>query len=508
MGFFDFLKRKRKDDGPHTHVIDDDTVLAGKSDDDDVILESEIEDSRSDVAPDAKSKIDSDTAPDPGAEDDEDIEFPDFDDDIESGGASKKGARVPMQFVIIGTVVLFIGVISGVGFWFLGSGDEITNTELSKEAARGKSVGMAIPPRNPQKDGGLNAIDQRVQKSTAPKEDIEKVTHEAVRPEQTTPQSGLKAITGSMAGSGSLNASAEQIQNAAGQGLVIPSVTSGSYEKVPDQTKVVPLATAPDLLLAEAVGGLLNPLPIIGADERQPWQVYARPFVSRTKYPKVAFVVKGLGYSRAATMAAIKKLPGEVSLAFSPYVEELNDWMLRARLSGHEVFLELPMESKNFPVEDAGPMALNTNFQVEDNIKQLNEVMSRMTGYVGLLSVMGSKFNEAEGQLKPILAEVKRRGLMFIDGGGSWSLARRVATEIELPIAYPNVYLDDPPSRHAMDQKLLSLNKIAHSQGGAIAIIHAYPNSIERLLSWIESMEDRKLTLAPVSALANTQIVK
>jgi uncharacterized protein len=204
-------------------------------------------------------------------------------------------------------------------------------------------------------------------------------------------------------------------------------------------------------------------------------------------------------------MAAIKKLPGEVSLAFSPYVRDLNDWMLRARLSGHEVLLELPLESKNFPAEDAGPLALSTGLQVSDNIKQLHNVMSRMTGYVGLLSVMGSKFNEADGQLKPILTEIKNRGLFFVDGGGGKSRARRIAAEIGLPKAFSNVYLDTPPSRRAMDQKLQGLDRLVREQASAVAIIHAYPNTLERMLIWIRTMEQRNLTLVPVSDLADKQ---
>jgi len=543
---FDALKRKKKDDDdeddfdddrPRTQVIDDDTELFDESAGaEDVILDSEIEDM---VSPDGEAPRgnasgddellvgDEQEIPDFGDGDDIDFGDEDDEDDDEAEG------RNPMLFVFAGILVLFVGVIGGAGFWFLGGDEEQADEKPAQLESTDTSVAMALAPRNPQAGGGLNAIGkaglvppagQNEQNSPNQSQDQTvadpaiAATDQAAGGADTrapaapqTPEQKRAAALATITGAGeglSLNAAAGSVPRDTGQGLVIPSVTSVSYQKLPDQDRVVPLATAPDENLVEQVAGLENPLPIIGEDGRQPWQVYARPFVEQTANPKVAIIVKGLGFSRAASMAAIKKLPGEVTLAFSPYVRDLNDWMLRARLSGHEVLLELPLESKNFPTEDAGPLALSTGLQVSDNIKQLNNIMSRMTGYIGLLSVMGSKFNEAEGQLKPILTEIKNRGLFFVDGGGGQSRARRIAAEIGLPKAFSNVYLDQPPSRRAMDQKLQGLDRLVREQAAAVAIIHAYPNTIERILIWIRTMEQRNLTLVPVSELADKQFIQ
>ena len=148
-----------------------------------------------------------------------------------------------------------------------------------------------------------------------------------------------------------------------------------------------------------------------------PWEVYARPLTGNEQGQRVGILVTGVGLSRAATMAAITKLPGEISLVFEPYAPDLNNWLLRARLAGHEVFVGLPMESENFPDEDPGPLALSTTVQVAENMNRLHSILSSFAGYVGVVSTMGSKFSEAEGQLKPILTELKKRGLMFVDGG-------------------------------------------------------------------------------------------
>ena len=523
MDILDFFKRKKTnddedididDDGPRTKVTDDDTELVGMEDNpDDAILAAEL-----------TAELDETLLPEVDANpEDVELEFegdPDQDlsigndDGVDPKNDNEQGRKSLMKFVFAGIAVLLVGVVGGAGYWYLASTDSDPNAEHSGQLqSSDTSFVMAIPPKKESKSGGLNAL--VASGLTLPVESNatharDKVPAPASPPTKEAPKEiGLSAITGGAAEGSSLNAAAGKAMVDTGQGLVVPSVTSVSYRKLPDQTKVIPLASAPikQLLEVEPIGQD-NRLPIIGPKGRLPWQVYARPFIEKTDNPKVAFIVKGLGFSRAATMAAIKKLPGEVSLAFSPYVPDLNDWMLRARLSGHEVFLELPMESANFPAEDAGPLALNTQLQVVDNIHNLKLVMSKMSGYVGLLSVMGSKFNKAEGQLLPVLKEIKNRGLMFVDGGGGNSEARKIASKIELPKAFSNVYLDEPPSRRDMDQKLQRLDKLVRQQAAAVAIVHAYPNTLERLLIWIKSMEQRNLTLVPVSNLANKQFIQ
>src|SRR3546814_13954980 len=71
----------------------------------------------------------------------------------------------------------------------------------------------------------------------------------------------------------------------------------------------------------------------------------------------------------------------------------------------------LPMEPLDYPQSDPGPYALLTSISAEQNLRRLDWVLSRVTGYVGVTNFMGSKFTTAEAALRPILAELKNRGL-------------------------------------------------------------------------------------------------
>jgi polysaccharide deacetylase 2 family uncharacterized protein YibQ len=248
--------------------------------------------------------------------------------------------------------------------------------------------------------------------------------------------------------------------------------------------------------------GATGPLPRIAADGRKPWQAYARPFDRTTRKPRIAIVVAGLGPSAAQTDAAISKLPGAVTLAFSPYTSGLPGWVAKARAAEHEIILEVPMEPVDFPREDPGPYSLLTTRTPRQNLDRLEWVMSRATGYVGLTNFMGSRFTAAPDALRPILEVVKGRGLLLLETRVSkQSAIAAVADGFALPRAADDRNFDGDLSRAGIDQALADLEQIARRTDTAIGIGSAYPITLERLAAWTETVAGKGLVLAPVSAM-------
>lgn len=264
------------------------------------------------------------------------------------------------------------------------------------------------------------------------------------------------------------------------------------------------LAPAPDpALVAEGQNG---PLPVIAPDGRRAWQVYARPFEGSGERPRIAIMLAGLGLSQSATKAAIQQLPGSVTLGFAPYARGLEAWMNEARAAGHEVFLELPMEPFDYPDSDPGPHTLLTTLDHSENIDRLDWLLSRTAGYVGVTNFMGDKFTSSPESLGPILEALRDRGLMFLDARTSRaSVAGDLATQIELPRALNNRFLDNEASRVAIDARLLELEEIAKTVGYAVGIGFPYPVTLERIARWSATLDEKGITLAPMSALANLQ---
>ena len=271
----------------------------------------------------------------------------------------------------------------------------------------------------------------------------------------------------------------------------------------PGDAAVAALTPAPDPgLIAPGENG---PLPIKGEDGREPWRVYARPFALPPEMPKIGIVIGGLGLSRAATQAAIQQLPPEVTLAFAPYAPNLEAQIAEARATGHEVVLQLPMEPNGYPANDPGPHTLLTTAAAEENIARLHWLLSRFTGYVGVTNYMGGKMSTSAEALRPILTDLQTRGLMFLDAREMTdSVASAVATELGMARAVTNRFLDTEANRLSVDARLLELERIAATQGGAIGIGYAYPVTIERVATWIRALRGKNVALAPISALART----
>ena len=94
-----------------------------------------------------------------------------------------------------------------------------------------------------------------------------------------------------------------------------------------------------------------------------------------------------------------------------------------------------------------------------------------------------------------VLAE---RGLGLIEIGSD-ALAL-VAQAVALPYAAAPPPIDEDPSVLAIDYALAALEAEAAATGSALAVVQAYPVSLERIRLWAGTLEDKGLTLAPASA--------
>jgi polysaccharide deacetylase 2 family uncharacterized protein YibQ len=260
------------------------------------------------------------------------------------------------------------------------------------------------------------------------------------------------------------------------------------------------LLPAPDPGLIEH--GKYGYLPVIGRDGRMPWQVYACPFDLSDKRPRIAIIVTGLGIGFTATQAAIARTPPEVSLAFTPFGGQIGSLIATARMAGHEVLLELPMEPVDFPRRDPGFNALLTSNSTTANLDRLSWTMSQAVGYVGLIGRMGGRFAAAHDAMQPVLQELSDRGLLYIDNHeATLSAAPSLASAARLPFAQADRVVDAAPERFEVDRALAELEGIARRDGSALGLISAEPLSLDRIAQWAGTLADKGIVLVPVSAI-------
>lgn len=280
--------------------------------------------------------------------------------------------------------------------------------------------------------------------------------------------------------------------------VTVPDADAGE----PAQEKSAPASAAIDPRLLEA--GRHGPIPIVSAEGLKPSKAYAAGSEAlRAKaatLPNVAIVIAGLGIGTTKSTDAIMKLPGAVTLAFTPYGAEAAKLAERARAQGHELLLQLPMEPFDYPDNDPGPQTLLTSLSTEQNLDRLHWHLSRIQGYVGLANFMGARFVTNEKALDPVMREAAKRGLVFLDdGGASRSVTAQVADALAVAYEKADATIDSVPTAAEIDRALARLESTAKQRGAAIGFASALPVSIERIAVWTKALEGRGVVLVPLT---------
>jgi uncharacterized protein len=242
--------------------------------------------------------------------------------------------------------------------------------------------------------------------------------------------------------------------------------------------------------------GPFGPLPRIGPDGRRPLFAYASAFNFEDGRPKVAVMILGLGLQAELFDAALA-LPGPIGVQLSPYAPDLPVLVARARRAGHEVLLGLPMEPADYPASDPGPHTLLADNSRDENLKRLDWVLSRASGYAALVGG-GGRFAGSD-QVPGVLNVLAKRGLALIEVGADQ--LEGAAAAAGLPYASAPHAIDQDPSAQAIDHALAGLEAAAAAGGSVLGLAQDYPVSPARLRVWVTTLADKGLVLAPVSAV-------
>jgi polysaccharide deacetylase 2 family uncharacterized protein YibQ len=238
------------------------------------------------------------------------------------------------------------------------------------------------------------------------------------------------------------------------------------------------------------------------SDTTQPaWLRYAvAPPLAVRGRARIAIVIDDLGMDRRRTERTIA-LKGPLTLSFLAYADDLPHLTEAARRAGHELLVHVPMEPMS-RAEDMGPNGLAVALSHDELLRRLRWDLGRFEGYVGINNHMGSRFTSDTPAMTAIMAELKARGLLFID---SRTIASTVAAEVAQRLGVPNasrdVFLDNESDATAVGERLAVLEATARRHGSAIAIGHPHDGTLAELTLWLDKLESKGLVLVPVSTI-------
>lgn len=230
------------------------------------------------------------------------------------------------------------------------------------------------------------------------------------------------------------------------------------------------------------------------------WQRFAAVHGPVLGRPMIAVIIDDMGLDRKRSAQAVQ-LPGPLTLSFLTYARSIRSQAKAARDGGHEVLIHVPMEPDDSNTY-AGPKAIRSDLSDTELKRRIAWALGRLENFVGINNHMGSRFTTHVPGMALVLAEVKRRGLLFIDSRTSHnSVAAAVAQQLSVPFAARDIFIDDDPSRGSVAAKLLELEQLATGKGYAIGIGHPYDSTLGLLADWLPTLASRGFVLVPVSAV-------
>ena len=288
----------------------------------------------------------------------------------------------------------------------------------------------------------------------------------------------------------------ETIASATPKPVVQTTPSQPTQIDVPPSARGLPKAPIAGLTRQSAFG----PVPSKAAGSSL--VAYRRPFVPQSGKSPVSLVRGGLGVNRGLTQDAIETLPADVTLSFAAHSIGLQDWVDMARADGHEVLIEVPMESTDFdPSEPGADRALRITVPPAENGRRLDWMMSRAQGYAGLINFNGDIFLTRTDVAAPYMDRIAQTGLGFMtDGAFATPSLPTLAKSVRQPFKTGHGLIDPDPISQVIAARLSGLSQDATSGDHPVGVGFGYPETLSEVRNWISTLEAQNLQLAPATA--------
>lgn len=220
-----------------------------------------------------------------------------------------------------------------------------------------------------------------------------------------------------------------------------------------------------------------------------------------TGSPKLAIVVTNLGLNTYVTQTALS-LPTEVAFGFLPYTTTLKPTMVEAQNRGHEIYINMPAETRN-PNVKPGKLALKTNNSNQINLANLSQLLSGYSNYQGLYTSPDEIFSHDYEAIRPILDIVKNKNMLLILGSQHDTIEK---IQKRYHQVIPNaLVLDNSLNKKDIIQNLKTAAALAKLQGSALVYADAYPITLKTLIEWLPSLTEQGIDLVPPSQIGETK---
>lgn len=231
------------------------------------------------------------------------------------------------------------------------------------------------------------------------------------------------------------------------------------------------------------------------------FKAYQAAFTPRPETKAIiSLAMVDFGLSPTASLSALNHLPKGISYVASPHTPDLQSWVRRARESGDEVWLTLPLQTAVYPRDDSGPLTILAGDAEKTNEARLFSVLGKATGYVGVVLTGSPDFSSDKAGLNSIFAILGGRGLGMVQADVQDQVASSYAAQNSLPFAQGAHWLDINPQKENVEEAFRQIETDAMDHRVSVAFFRPYPSLLPVLTAWQKSLEAKGIEIAPLSA--------
>jgi polysaccharide deacetylase 2 family uncharacterized protein YibQ len=218
---------------------------------------------------------------------------------------------------------------------------------------------------------------------------------------------------------------------------------------------------------------------------------------------KVAIVIDDFGPD-VDTARKFLALPIPITFSILPFQRHSKDIAELAHSHNREVILHAPMEPQGYPMVKPGTGGLLISMSSAEVQKRLRDAADSCPYAAGINNHMGSRFTENIGAMGIVLAEMRNRGLYFLDSyTSSRSMAYSVAEKMQVPHLRRDIFLDHVVAEDQIRAQLNQLVRKAKVQGRAIAIGHPHEATLHVLAQEAAMFQKEGIMVVPAGELVS-----
>lgn len=216
----------------------------------------------------------------------------------------------------------------------------------------------------------------------------------------------------------------------------------------------------------------------------------------------LAIILDDLGNDRAAA-ETIFSLPYPLTISVLPNHPHSVEIAEEAHRRGYEVMLHLPMQASGAERPEA--QELHPGMTAGEVADVVEGMVAAVPYAVGVNNHQGSQATADAVLMKELMPVLQGRGLFYVDSRTTaTTVAYETARENGLQAAYRNVpFLDDVAETAAVRKQLELALRGAREKGGAIAIGHPHPATLQALREILPQAESQGVRLAFASELVH-----